>query len=115
MKFIAVFIFLKGFTAKQTKMPKKKNHNSLHNSLRDNCMENIIKFSFPKMTGQNDQQDECLTGQVHNEAGHCALTGYYFQPCISLGIWFLSRGTDITYYSDCKASYHLNLTRYLFI
>ena len=79
----------------------------MHNALRDNCMENIIKFSFPRMTGQNDRQDESLTCQVHNEVGHCPLTGRYFQPCISLGVWFLSRGTDITYYSDCKASYQL--------
>ena len=23
------------------------------------------------MTGQNDQQDESLTGEVHDQAGHC--------------------------------------------
>ena len=33
-------------------------------------METIIKFSFPKMTSQNDRQDENLAGQVHNQAGH---------------------------------------------
>ena len=27
------------------------------------------------MTGQNDRQDESLTGQVHDQAGHCPLTG----------------------------------------
>ena len=32
------------------------------------------------MTGQNDWQDESLTGQVHDQAGHCPLTGHYFQP-----------------------------------
>ena len=33
------------------------------------------------MTGQNDRQDKSLTGQVHDQAGHCPLTGRYFQPC----------------------------------
>ena len=28
-----------------------------------NYMENILKGSHPKMTGQNDWQDESLTGQ----------------------------------------------------
>ena len=44
-------------------------------------MENILKGSHPKMTGQNDRQEESLTGQVHNQAGHCPLTGRYFEPC----------------------------------
>ena len=33
------------------------------------------------MTGQNDRQDRSLTGQVRDQAGHCPLTGRYFQPC----------------------------------
>ena len=33
------------------------------------------------MTGQNDRQDRSLTGQVQDQAGHCPLTGRYFQPC----------------------------------
>ena len=44
-------------------------------------MENILKGSHPKMTGQNDRQDESLTGQLHDQAGHCPLTGRYFEPC----------------------------------
>ena len=36
------------------------------------------------MIGQNDRQDESLTGQVHDQAGHCPLTGRYFEPCTSL-------------------------------
>ena len=35
------------------------------------------------MTGQNDRQDESLTGQVHDQAGHCPLTGRYFEPCLN--------------------------------
>ena len=33
------------------------------------------------MTGENDWQDESLTGQAHDQAGHCPLTGRYFEPC----------------------------------
>ena len=33
------------------------------------------------MTGQNDRPDESLTGQAHGQAGHCPLTGRYFEPC----------------------------------
>ena len=36
------------------------------------------------MTGQNDWQDRSfLTGQVRDQAGHCPLTGRYFQPCMA--------------------------------
>ena len=31
------------------------------------------------MTGQDDRQDESLTGQVHDQAAHCLLTGRYFE------------------------------------
>ena len=34
------------------------------------------------MTGQNDRQARSLTGQVHDQAGHCPLTGRYLQPCM---------------------------------
>ena len=34
------------------------------------------------MTGQNDRSDESLTGQAHDQAGHCPLTGRYFEPWI---------------------------------
>ena len=43
-------------------------------------MENIIKCLHPKMTSQNDRQDESLTGQALYRAGHCPLTGRYFEP-----------------------------------
>ena len=33
------------------------------------------------MTGQNDRQDNSLTGQVRDQAGHCPFTWRYFQPC----------------------------------
>ena len=85
MKFIAVFFFFKGFCAKQRKKSQRKiNHYSVieHNALSNNYMENnIIKCLRPKMTGQNDRQDESLTRQVHDQAGHCPLTGCYFEPC----------------------------------
>ena len=44
-------------------------------------MENIIKCLHPKMTGQNDWQEESLPRQAHDQAGHCPLTGCYFEPC----------------------------------
>ena len=43
-------------------------------------METIIKFSFPKMTSQNDWQDKSLAGQFHNQVGHSPLMGRYFHP-----------------------------------
>ena len=33
------------------------------------------------MTGQNDRPDESMTGQAHDQAGQCPLTGRYFEPC----------------------------------
>ena len=38
------------------------------------------------MTGQNDRPDEGLTGQAHDQAGHCPLTGRYFEPCCSVSL-----------------------------
>ena len=73
---------LKGLVQSSKKSQRKRNHYSVieQNALSGNYMENIIKCSHPKMTGQNDQQDESVTGQVHNQAGHCLLTGHYFEP-----------------------------------
>ena len=39
------------------------------------------------MTGQNDRPDESLTGQAHDQAGHCPLTGRYFELCRQYGIF----------------------------
>ena len=50
------------------------------NALSSNYMENILKGSLPKLIGQNERQDESLTGQVHDQAGHCPLTGRFFEP-----------------------------------
>ena len=83
MKFIAVFFFFKGFQCKAAKKAKeKRNHYSVieQNALSDNYMKNIIKCLHPKMTSQNDRQDESLTGQALYQAGHCPLTGRYFEP-----------------------------------
>ena len=87
MKFNAAFVFFKSFSAKHEKKSKEtRNDYSVieQNALSSNYMENILKGSHPKMTGQNDRQDESLTGQVHNQAGHCPLTGRYFKPCINV-------------------------------
>ena len=39
-------------------------------------MENISKCSYPKITGQNDRQDESLTAQVHDQAGRRPCLGF---------------------------------------
>ena len=36
------------------------------------------------MTGQTDRQDESLTGQAHDQAGHCSLTGRYIEVAVML-------------------------------
>ena len=33
-----------------------------------------IKCSYPKMTGENDRQEQSLTGQVRDQAGRFPLT-----------------------------------------
>ena len=77
---------LKGLVQSSNKSQRKKKSLQPYraNALCDNCMENITKCSHPKMTCQNDGQDERLTGQVHDQAGHCPLTGRHFEPCTSL-------------------------------
>ena len=76
MEFNAAFVFFKSFSAKHGKKGKeKRNDYSVieQNALSGNYMENILKGSRPKITG--------LTGQVHDQARHCPLTGRYFEPC----------------------------------
>ena len=46
----------------------------------------IFKMFVSKMTGQNDRQDESLTGHVHDQAGHYPLTGRYFEPWVLLDL-----------------------------
>ena len=66
--------FFKGFSAKQQKKPKKAANYSV-------IEQNALSDKHPKMTGQNDRPDESLTGQTHDQARHCLLTGRYFEPC----------------------------------
>ena len=44
-----------------------------------------VDFTFIKIcdrvTGQHDRQWKILSGQIAILAGHCSLTGRYFQPC----------------------------------
>ena len=74
------------------------------------------------MTGQNDWQDESLTGQVRDQAGHCLLTGRYFQPrtpAVRVLKWLRnestssalqmakpSRGSDDNITKSCKWEFH---------
>ena len=73
---------LKVLVHSMKKKRQRKNDYSVmeQNALSSNYMENILKGLLPKMTGQNNWQDESLTSQVHNQAGHCPLTGRYFEP-----------------------------------
>ena len=86
MKFIAASFFsLQPLmrSSKEKKAKEKRSHYSVIDwakRIKRQLMENIIKCSYPKMTGQNDRPDESLTGQVHDQAGHCPLTGRYFEP-----------------------------------
>ena len=59
------------------------------------------------MTGQNDRQDESLTGQVRDQAGHCPLTGRYFQPCMALRAE--ARGMDVYSVADVPNAFTLTL------
>ena len=63
---------LKVLVHSMKKKRQRKNDYSVieQNALSSNYMENILKGLLPKMTGQNDWQDESLTGQVHDQAGH---------------------------------------------
>ena len=74
---------LKGLVQAAKKAKEKGNHYSVieQNALSESYMENIIKCSHPKITGQNDRQDESLTGQVHDQAGLSPLTGCNLKPC----------------------------------
>ena len=54
-------------------MPKKAANYSV-------MEQNALSDKHPKMTGQNDWPDESLTSQAHDQAGHCLLTGRYFEP-----------------------------------
>ena len=83
MEFNAAFVFFKSFSAKRGKKGKEKRNDSSvieQNALKRQLYEKYLKGSHPKMTGQNNRQDESLTGQVHDQAGHCPLTGRYFEP-----------------------------------
>ena len=79
-KFIVAFFFSEGFRAKQQKTPKKKKSIQCYRALSDNYMENKMFVS------KNDRQDESLTGQVRDQAGHCPLTGCYFQPWVCANV-----------------------------
>ena len=53
------------------------------------------------MTGQNDRQDKSLTGQVHDQAGHCPLTGRYFEPCTRrLSVLLLKKVAKVLIYKQ---------------
>ena len=77
MKFIAVFFFFKGVSAKQQKQRKKK---SLQRYKVKRIKRQLYGKYYKMFASKNDRQDESLTDQVHDQAGHRPLTGCYFEP-----------------------------------
>ena len=53
------------------------------------------------MTGQNDRQDRSLTGQVHDQAGHCPLTGRYLQPWMIVAESATSEHVNVSFLTNC--------------
>ena len=44
----------------------------------------VIYLKAVYVTGQNDRQSKILSGQIVILAGHCPLTGRYFEPCVGI-------------------------------
>ena len=78
MKFIAAFFFFKGVSARQQKKPNKKK--SLQHYRAKRIERQLCGKYYKMFASKNDRQDESLTGQVRDQAGHCPLTGRYFEP-----------------------------------
>ena len=80
MEFNAAFVFFKSFSAKHGKKGKEKRND--YSVIEQNALKRQLygKY-FKRFPSNNDRQDESLTGQVHDQAGHCPLTGRYFEPC----------------------------------
>ena len=80
MEFNAAFVFFKSFSAKHGQKGKEKRND--HSVIKKNALKRqpYGKY-FKRFASKNDRQDESLTGQVHDQAGHCPLTGRYFEPC----------------------------------
>ena len=56
-------------------------HSDSINNNRTAGTLNLFHFQYDWiLTGQHDRQDKSLTGQIHNQSGHCPLTGRYFEP-----------------------------------
>ena len=74
---------LKGLVQSSKKSQRKRKSLQRHRAKRIKWKlygKYYIKCSHPKITGQDDWQDESLTGQVHNQAGLCPLTGCNLKP-----------------------------------
>ena len=79
MKFIAAFFFLKGLVQSRKNSQRKKK--SLQRYTAKRIKRQLYGKYYKMFTSKNDRQDESLTGQAHDQAGHCPLTGRYFEPC----------------------------------
>ena len=90
MEFNAAFVFFKSFSAKHGKKGKEKRND--YSVIEQNALKRQLygKY-FKRFASKNDRQDESLTGQVHDQAGHCPLTGHHFEPCHILKTFLLTK------------------------
>ena len=73
-------------------MEKKAKKKEMISVIEQNALKRQLygKY-FKRFASKNDRQDESLTGQVHDQAGHCPLTGRYFEPCHILKTFLLTK------------------------
>ena len=73
---------------------------------------NLFHFQYDWiLTGQHDRQDESLTGQIHNQSGHCPLTGRYFKPWKTVPTYlnnFVICSRSVSSGSDSRLSLYLS-------
>ena len=75
MKFIAALFFFRGFSAKQQKKKKKRKKKKSLQRYRAKRIKRQLYGKYNKIfASKNDRQDESLTGQAHDQAGHCPLS-----------------------------------------
>ena len=69
------------FKAFSTKQQKSQRKNKSIQRYRAQRIKRQLYGKYHKMfVSENDRRDESLTGQIHDRARHCPLTGRYFEP-----------------------------------
>ena len=67
MKFIAVFFFFKGFSAKQQKRNSQRKKKPLQRYRAKRIKWQLYGKYYKMFASKNDQQDKSLTGQVRDQ------------------------------------------------